>query len=90
MLRKPLKKKKNNKAKRMKLLKPMAITEAATDRERERERQQGRPSVKLKLKQTKCVKYAKQYKRHFVDGLLCVRVVALDSLLLLLLLLLVL
>lgn len=70
----------------MKLLKPMAITEAATEREEERLR--GRPSVKLKFKQTKCVKYAKQYKRHFVDGFLCVRVVALDSLLLLLLLLL--
>lgn len=32
-------------------------------------------SGKLKLKQTNYVKYAKQYKRHFVDGL-CVHVVA--------------
>lgn len=48
MLQKPLKK--NNKAKRMKLLKPMAITEAATEREGETAR---KTECKAKIKANK-------------------------------------
>lgn len=49
MLQKPLKKK-NNKAKRMKLLKPIAITEAATERKGETAR---KTECKAKIKANK-------------------------------------